>query len=101
MSQTPAAPALPLRSVSAATRTFIAGLTPQAPCRVEAKVCSADGLPLLCAVEAVLAAALARPTAQELVWLSQAPAPSAHVLHLRAFGPQNELLAEAWHEFAG
>jgi hypothetical protein len=95
----PKSPALPLRSVSAATRAFLAGLLPQAPWRVEAKVSSADGLPLLCAVEAVLGTTLA--TAQELVWLSQAPAACAHVLQLRAFGLQNELLAEAWHEFAG
>ena len=65
---------------------------------MEAKVCSADGLPLLCAVEAVLGALGA---AQELVWLSQAPAPSAHVLQLRAFGPQNQLLSEVRHEFGG
>lgn len=90
---------LPLQSVSAATQSFVAAL--QAPCRVEAKVASPDGMRLLCAVEAVLGAALARPVTQELVWLSGAPKPGLHVLKLRAFGPDNSLLGEAVHEFAG
>lgn len=90
---------LPLPSVSAATRSFLAGILAKAPCRVEAKVSSEDGVPLLCAVEAVLGTTLPNPTAQELVWLSRAPKPGAHVLQLRAFGPQNELLAEVRHEF--
>src|SRR3974390_905420 len=89
---------LPLQSVSAATRRFVAQL--KAPCRVEARVASQDGVPLLCAVEAALAAALARPAAQELVWLSGAPKPGLHVLRLQAFGPDNALLGEATHEFA-
>ena len=91
--------ALPLNSVSAATLSFVAEL--ETPCRVEAKVASPDGMPLLCAVEAALAAALARPTTQELVWLSGAPQSGLHVLRLQAFGPDNKLLGEAVHEFAG
>lgn len=88
---------LPLQSVSAATRNFVARL--EAPCRVEAKVASPDGMPLLCAVEAALGQALARPTTQELVWLSGSPQPGRHVLRLQAFGPDNALLGEAVHEF--
>jgi hypothetical protein len=37
---------------------------------------------------------------QELVWLNGPTAPGAHVLHLRAIGPEGVLLAEARHEFA-
>ncbi len=90
---------LSLQSVSAAVESFVADIHTQLPCRVEAKVASQDGMPLLCAVEAALGAALARPATQELVWLSGAPKPGAHVLRLQAFGPDNELLAEAMHEF--
>ena len=88
---------LPLQSVSAATLSFVAEL--EAPCRVEAKVASADGVPLLCAVEAALAKTLLAPATQELVWLSGAPRPGLHVLRLQAFGPDNKLLGEAVHEF--
>lgn len=91
---------LPLQSVSAATRSFVAQLRASAPCRVEAKVASHDGMPLLCAVEAALGAALTRPVTQELVWLSGAPKAGLHVLRLQAFGPDNSLLGEAVHEFA-
>jgi hypothetical protein len=73
----------------------VAGVLAGAPSRLEARVSSADGLPLLCAVEAVLGARLSRQTAQELIWLNGAPPPSAHVLHLQAFGPGNVLLAQA------
>ena len=90
---------LPLQSVSAATHRFVARF--EAPCRVEAKVASPDGMRLLCAVEAALGAALARPAIQELVWLSGAPRPGLHVLRLQAFAPDNTLLGEAVHEFAG
>jgi len=100
MSQSPAVQALPLQSVLAATRSFLAGLTAGAPCRVEAKVASPDGMPLLCAVETALAAVLSRPATQELVWLSGAAKPGVHVLKLQAFGPDNSLLGEAVHEFA-
>lgn len=90
---------LPLQSVAAATGSFVADVRGKAPCRVEAKVASCDGMPLLCAVEAVLDDALPRPVTQELVWLSGAPKAGAHVLRLQAFGPHNTLLAEATHEF--
>jgi hypothetical protein len=89
---------LPLNSVVAATGRFVAGVS--APFRLEAKVSSADGMPLLCAIEAALGQALKRPATQELVWLNERPAPGAHVLQLKAFGPDNRLLAEARHEFA-
>jgi len=90
---------LVLPSVSAATKAFLAGVLAQAPRRVEAKVSSEDGVSLLCAVEAVLGTVLSRPATQELVWLSRAPKPGVHILQLQAFGSDNELLAEALHEF--
>jgi hypothetical protein len=85
--------------VAAATDSFVAGVLAREPLRLEAQVLSADGMPLLCAVEAAFGQALPRSATQELVWLNGAPAPGAHVLHLRAFGPDNTLLAEARHEF--
>ena len=96
MSQS-SSPSLPLQSVSAATRRFVARL--EAPCRVEARVASRDGMRLLCAVEAALGAAPARPATQELVWLSGAPRPGVHFLRLQAFAPDNRLLGEAVHEW--
>ena len=96
MSQSP----LPLKSVAVATGRFVADAPAGSLFRLEAKVSSADGMPLLCAIEAALAQALAKPVTQELVWLNEAPASGAHVLQLRAFGPDNTLLAEALHEFA-
>jgi hypothetical protein len=91
---------LPLQSVAAATRDFVDGLKAKAPVRLEAKISSAHGMPLLCAVEAVLGRALPRSMAQELVWLNGAPASGRHLLQLQAFGSDNSLLAEARHEFA-
>jgi len=91
---------LPLQSVVDATSAFVAGVRDRVLCRLEAKVSSHEGMPLLCAVEAVLAQTLSRPATQELVWLSGAPRSGAHVLRLQAFGPGNELLAEAIHEFS-
>jgi hypothetical protein len=99
MSQVPAQ-SLPLQSVSAAATSFVEGVLAKAPLRVEAKVASLDGMPLLCAVEEALGAVLTRRTAQELVWLSTAPQPGVHVLQLQAFGADNTLLGEAVHEFA-
>jgi len=92
---------LPLSSVADATGRFVAEAPAGALFRLEAKVLSADGMPLLCAIEAALGEALQRPITQELVWLNGAPASGAHVLQLKAFGPDNTLLAEARHEFAG
>jgi len=89
---------LPLSSFADATGRFVADVG--APFRLEAKVSSADGMPLLCAIEAALGQAPARPATQELVWLNERPAPGAHVLQLKAFGADNSLLAEARHEFA-
>jgi hypothetical protein len=88
--------ALPLKFFAAATGDFVAA---NAPFRLEAKVSSSDGMPLLCAIEAALGQALTRPATQELVWLNGAPATGAHVLQLKAFGPEGVLLAEARHEF--
>jgi hypothetical protein len=90
-----------LPDVADATARFVASVRAQAPRRIEAKVCSRDGMPLLCAVEAILGTDLPRATAQELVWLSGAAKPGAHVLQLQAFGADNQLLAEAQHEFLG
>jgi hypothetical protein len=91
----------PLRSAAAVTRRFVSEVLAKAPSRLEAKVASQDGMPLLCAVEAALAAIVSKPTVQELVWLSGAPRPGVHVLRLQAFGPGDELLAEAVHQFEG
>jgi hypothetical protein len=90
---------LPLQLVSALTDRFVAEVRAKAPCRVEAKVASQDGMPLLCAVEAVLGTALSRATSQELVWLGGAPEPGRHVLKLRAFQSDNLVVGEAVHEF--
>lgn len=92
---------LPLNSVAAAAGCFVAEIRAKAPRRVEAKVSSHNGIPLLCAVEEVFGRALPEQTAQELVWLSGAPRPGAHVLRFQAFGPGNQLLAEIMHEFEG
>lgn len=94
-------PASPFQSAADATHSFVARLPPHAACRLEVKVFSRDGMLLLCAVEAALAEVLPARSSQELVWLSGAPAPGAHRLRLQAFGPDNALLAEATHEFAG
>jgi hypothetical protein len=91
--------ALPLKSVAAVTGRFVAEVRARTPFRLEAKVSSPDGMPLLCAIEAALGQALQRPATQELVWLNGAPVSGAHVVHLRAYGPDNVLLAEARHEF--
>ena len=88
---------LPLQSVADATDDFLKRLAD--PRRVEAKVSSHDGMPLLCAVEAALGLVLQQPVTQELVWLNGAPAAGLHVLQLQAFGHDNALLAEARHEF--
>ena len=97
MSQSQSLGALPLKSVAEATGSFVDDL--KAPFRLEAKVSSADGMPLLCAIEAALSRAPARPASQELVWLNGAPVAGVHRLQLQAFGPDNTLLAEARHEF--
>jgi hypothetical protein len=77
----------------------MADVRARAPFRLEAKVSSLDGMPLLCAIEAAIGQALAKPVTQELVWLNGAPVSGAHVVHLRAYGPDNVLLAEARHEY--
>ena len=86
--------------VHQATVNFVAGVLPSGPCRLEARVSSREGMPLLCLVETALAQALPRSAAQELVWLKDPPPEGRDVLRLQAFGPNRELLAEAVHEFA-
>jgi hypothetical protein len=98
--ENPMSPSSSLHSVAEATRSFVARLVPAGAFRVEAKISSREGMPLLCAVEAVLAQTLPTQASQELVWLSGEASSGAHRLRLQAFGPGNELLAEAVHEFA-
>jgi hypothetical protein len=90
----------PLKEIAAATRRFVLSLAPNRPRRVEASVASPAGMPLLCAVEAALAEALPARAAQELVWLTAGQEEGVHKLRLLAYGPGNELLAEAAHEFS-
>jgi hypothetical protein len=87
------------QSVAQAAELFVAETAGKTLRRVEAKIWSQDGMPLLCAVEAALEKLSPRPTAQELVWLSGAPVGGAHVLRLQAFS-EDSLICEATHEFA-
>jgi hypothetical protein len=89
---------LPLQRVSVLTQSFVAAVLAKAPSRVEAKVTSRDGMPLLCAIEAVLGTTLSKATSLELVWLSGAAEPGRHVLKLRAFRSDNLVVGEAVHE---
>lgn len=88
------------QAARAATLNFVSSVLAAAPVRLEARVSSHEGMPLLCAVEAALTQSLPRSAAQELVWLRDAPPSGVNVLRLRAFGARRELLAEAVHEFA-
>ncbi|MFC3079701.1 hypothetical protein ACFODL_16490 [Phenylobacterium terrae] len=94
MSQSP-----PLKEIAAATQRFVRSLSPHRPQRVEASVASTAGMPLLCAVEAALTEALPSRAAQELVWLTAGAEQGVHKLRLLAYGPGDQLLAEAAHEF--
>ena len=87
-------------AVRQATLEFLTALA-AAHIRLEARVSSREGMPLLCSVESALAQTLPRSAAQELVWLREVPPPGRSVLRLKAFGPDREVLAEAVHEFAG
>ena len=85
----------PLKSAAEAADAFVAQMRSKAPCRVEVKVESRNGMPLLCAVETVLRQTLLRPgTTHELVWLTGAPTSGGDVLRLQAFGQGNELLGK-------
>lgn len=84
---------------SLATETFLASLRTCPPARIQARVASDDGMPLLCAVEAALAQALPAEAELELVWLTEAPEAGVQVLRLRAYAAHNGLLAEVAHEF--
>ena len=89
---------LPLQHVSALTQHFVDEILAKAPSRIEVKVSSRDGMPLLCAVEQVLGESLSRATRQELVWLGGATRPGRHVLELRAFCSDNGLIGQAAHD---
>jgi len=89
---------LPLQRVADLTQRFVAGLLGQAPSRVEATVASQDGMPVLCAVEAVLGRTLSRATRQELIWLGRTPPSGGHVLRLRAFQADNVVIGDEMHE---
>lgn len=79
-----------------AVAAFVAEVSARAPCRVEAKVESANGMPLLCAVEDVLRGALPRGgVTHELVWLTGAPKAGGEVLSLKAFGAGGVVVGEA------
>jgi hypothetical protein len=88
-------------AVREATLDFVSGVPDAALVRLEARVSSHEGMPLLCSVEAALAQSLPRSATQELVWLRDLPPSGLSVLRLQAFGANRELLAEAVHEFAG
>ncbi len=89
------------KAVRQATLDFVSGVLAAGPARLEARVSSREGMPLLCSVEAALAQSLPRSAAQELVWLKDLPPSGLDVLRLQAFGADRRLLAEAVHEFAG
>jgi hypothetical protein len=91
----------PETAAAEAVRRFVGRVPSDGLSRLEAQVSSRRGMPLLCAVEAVLAQALPRAAAQELVWLGGAPAPGAHLLRLRALGPGGVLLGEEAYELVG
>lgn len=82
----------------ATTLAFVDGLSDR-PARVEVRVASREGMPLLCLAESALAKAPGASPVLELVWLSDAPPAGHDVLQLRAFGADRALLAEARHEF--
>ena len=90
-----------LEAVAEATESFAAMAVRGALHRIEVKVASRNGMPLLCAVEAALRARVAGPAPKELVWLSGGVAEGAHHLQLRAFAEGGGLIAEAVHAFEG
>ena len=91
----------PEQAAAEATRRFLHRLPPEGLSRLEAQVSGRRGMPLLCAVEAALAVALPRSAAQELVWLGAPPDACAHLLRLKALGPDGAVLGEEAHELAG
>ncbi|WP_091741994.1 hypothetical protein [Phenylobacterium immobile] len=89
---------MPAHPVYDTTLNFLGGLAAP-PSRLEARVASREGMPLLCLVEAALSHGLATSADRELVWLSDAPPAGRNLLSLRAFGADRTLLAETTHEF--
>lgn len=89
----------PIDQASNATKRFVAKLASQPLTRVQVKVASPDGMPLLCAAEAALAEALPAQADRELVWLTGGQQAGVHSLRLVAYAKDNRLLAEALHEF--
>jgi hypothetical protein len=87
-------------AAAAATRRFLSTLPPSRLARVAAAVASADGMGVLCAVEAVLREALPAGAGRELVWLMAGSTAGVHRLQLTAYAGDNDLLAQAAHEFA-
>lgn len=90
-----------LASAADAARAFLEGALPCPPARVLVSVLGADGMPVLCAVEAVLSEVLPQDSQQELVWLSGRVPPGVQRLTLQAFGPGGAVLGRCEHEFAG
>jgi len=88
----------PTDKAASATKRFLAKLASQPLTRVQVKVASPDGMPLLCAAEAALAEVLPARADRELVWLTGGAA-GVHSLQLLAYAEDNRLLAEAAHEF--
>ena len=88
-------------SAADAARRFLAGALPDRPTRVQVSVLGADGMPVLCAVEAVLSEVLPQEAQQELVWLSGKLPPGVQRLTLQAFGAAGAVLAHCEHELAG
>jgi hypothetical protein len=93
--------ASPEQAAADATRRFLDRLPPETLSRLEAQVSSRRGMPLLCAVEAALAGVLPRAAVQELVWLGAPPDAGAHLLRLKALGPDGAVLGEEAHELEG
>jgi hypothetical protein len=87
----------PHETAADVARRFLARLTSHSACRIEARVASPDGMPVLCAVEQALADRPRGHALHELVWLAAASAGAPH-LRLQAFGPGGELVAEAVHD---
>ena len=90
-----------LEAVAEATQQFAAKAAGAPLHRIEVKVASRNGMPLLCAVEAALRGCAAGPAPKELVWLSGGVLDGAHRLELRAFGEGGRLIAEALYAFDG
>jgi hypothetical protein len=88
-----------LEAVAQATERFAARAAGGALHRIEVKVASRNGMPLLCAVEAALRDGVPGAAPRELVWLGGGACGGSHRLQLRAFAVGGGLIAEAVHAF--